>query len=46
MDNITSDSLQNMNSQIDWTPQVDMEFDTLEDAWKANGLWCEKKIYK
>jgi len=34
MDSITSDSLQNMNSQIDWTSQVDMEFDTLEDAWK------------
>jgi hypothetical protein len=34
MDSITSDSLQNMNIQIDCTPQVDMEFDTLEDALK------------
>lgn len=23
-----------MNTQIDWTPQVDMKFDTLKDAWK------------
>ncbi|XP_062175226.1 protein FAR1-RELATED SEQUENCE 5-like isoform X3 [Alnus glutinosa] len=28
------DSSQNMNIQTDWTPQVGMEFNTLEDAWK------------
>jgi zinc finger SWIM domain-containing protein 3 len=28
------DSSQNMNTQTDWTPQVGMEFSTLEDAWK------------
>jgi hypothetical protein len=54
MDSITSDSLQNMNTQMDWTPQLDMEFNTLEDAWNhwvnygkhANGVWSEEKIYK
>jgi zinc finger SWIM domain-containing protein 3 len=31
---IMGDSSQNMNIQTDWTPQVGMEFNTLEDAWK------------
>jgi hypothetical protein len=32
MDSIMDDSLQNMNTQIDWTPKVDMKFNTLDDA--------------
>jgi hypothetical protein len=51
MDSITSDSLQNMNTQMDWTPQLDMEFNTLEDAWnhwvnygKQMGFGVRKKF--
>jgi hypothetical protein len=33
MDVIAGDSSQNVNTQIDWTPRVGMEFDAVEDAW-------------
>jgi hypothetical protein len=33
MDGIVGDAYQNVNIQIDWTSQVGMEFNTLEDAW-------------
>jgi hypothetical protein len=37
MDGIVGDSSPNVNSQTDWTPHVDMEFNTLEDTWKHCG---------
>jgi len=33
MDAILGDSSQNVNTQIDWTPRIGMEFDSIEDAW-------------
>jgi hypothetical protein len=33
-DVIVGDSSQNMNTQTDWTPQVGMEFNSVDDAWK------------
>ncbi|XP_062158768.1 protein FAR1-RELATED SEQUENCE 5-like [Alnus glutinosa] len=33
MDAIVGDSSQNVNTQIDWTPQIGMEFDSVENAW-------------
>jgi zinc finger SWIM domain-containing protein 3 len=37
MDGITFDSSQNVNTLIDWTPQVGMEFNTIDDAWNYWG---------
>jgi hypothetical protein len=37
MDGITFNSSQNVNTLIDWTPQVGMEFNTVDDAWNHWG---------
>ncbi|XP_059454937.1 protein FAR1-RELATED SEQUENCE 5-like [Corylus avellana] len=45
MDGIAGDSSQNVNTHIDWTPQVGLEFNTLGDAWNHWGNYGKQMGY-